>query len=403
MNKLKNTNIDWIGEIPHSWELKRLKDCGLFQTGKDYKHLSEGNIPVYGSSETPFSFVNESICNKKAIAVGRKGTIDKPFIIEGNFWAVDTCLYNTVTSKKWDFNYVFYWTKIIPFKRIGSQTAVPSLTQTQVNNLKIAFPTLVEQKNISIYLDKETKKIDQKIFLLKQKVEQLNNLKQNITYNVTTKGLNDNTLLKNTDIDWVSEIPSHWEIIPFKKCFEERIEKNSGIKTENILSVMKDIGVINYKDKGDVGNKMSEDISNYKLVYPKDLVINKMNVTIGSLGVSKEFGALSVVYMVFKEKKGTSNRYFNYLFKNKKWQRFLRRMATGILEIRESVDSVQFLSQLIIKPPIKEQEEIADYLDKEINKINYQIDLIKEKINLLEKYKQSLIFNLVTGKIKIGN
>ena len=106
-----------------------------------------------------------------------------------------------------------------------------------------------------------------------------------------------------------------WEIIPIRAIFQERKERNNGPKTDFVLSVTKDRGVIPYDEKGAIGNNKSDDIERYKVVYSNDLVINKMNVIIGSLGLSKYYGALSQVYIILRPKSTKFNiNYFEYDF-----------------------------------------------------------------------------------------
>jgi len=107
---------------------------------------------------------------------------------------------------------------------------------------------------------------------------------------------------KESGVEWLGKIPEDWNTGPIRQIFENRNERNSGLQTEKVLSVMKNRGVIPYEEKGNVGNKKSENIEKYKIVYKNDLVINKMNAIIGSLGVSDYHGALSPVYFVLKIK-----------------------------------------------------------------------------------------------------
>lgn len=172
--------------------------------------------------------------------------------------------------------------------------------------------------------------------------------------------------------------------------------------TSNILSVMKDIGVINHRDKGNVGNKMAEDITNYKLVYPNDIVVNKMNVMIGSVGISKEYGALSVVYIILVTKKDSYAKYYDYFFRMKAFQRSLRRIATGILEIREAVNMTLFMQEMMTKPPYEEQVKIANYLDEKTTKIDLIVQTIGKKIEVLKEFRKTLINDVITGKVKVA-
>jgi type I restriction enzyme S subunit len=122
---------------------------------------------------------------------------------------------------------------------------------------------------------------------------------------------------KDSRVEWSGLVPKNWGALPIRAIFEERNEKNEGRRTDFILSVTKDRGVIPYDEKGAIGNNKSEDIERYKLVYPNDFVINKMNVVIGSLGMSKYFGAFSQVYLVYKPKSSNINiNYYSYIFSN---------------------------------------------------------------------------------------
>ena len=186
--------------------------------------------------------------------------------------------------------------------------------------------------------------------------------------------------------------------MPIRAIFDERKESNSGPKTDFILSVMKDIGVIPYDEKGNVGNKKSDNIERYNVVYPGDLVLNKMNVIIGSVGISDYYGALSPVYIILYPKNSEKNeqRFLGYLFKVKSFQKSLRRIATGILEIRESINRNAFKKIPLPLPPLDEQQRIADFLDQKTAEIDKAIAQKQRLIELLEERKTILINQAVT-------
>ena len=148
---------------------------------------------------------------------------------------------------------------------------------------------------------------------------------------------------KNSGSEFSGLIPSDWQLLPIRAIFDERNEKNIGPKTDFILSVTRDRGVIPYDEKGAIGNNKSEDIQRYKIVHPNDLVINKMNIVIGSLGLSKYHGALSQVYIVLKPKNSRFNiRYYSYLFSDSTFYKSMIKYCTGIMELRESLDKNHF-------------------------------------------------------------
>ena len=197
---------------------------------------------------------------------------------------------------------------------------------------------------------------------------------------------------RGCELIWIKEIPEHWEIIPISHVFEERKERNNR-NNQFILSVMKNRGVIPYTDKGNVGNKVSENIENYKVVYPNDLVLNSMNMMIGSLGKSNYKGVLSQVYYVLKLMNSTkySIDYLSYLFKNKVFHESFRVLGKGILDHRLRVPMQLLKYEKILIPPINEQEQIANYLDWKISEIDRLIQIEKKKIKELELFKQKYI------------
>jgi len=186
-----------------------------------------------------------------------------------------------------------------------------------------------------------------------------------------------------------------WETEKIKNLFVERVEKN--IHSQNdYLSIVKDIGVNPYSEKGNIGNKTSDNPQNYKRVYPNDLVINPMNVTIGSVGVSQYSGCLSNVYMVLKPKKEFTPNYYGYLFKIKSFQKSLRTISYGIMEIRESINKIEFFSLKLPLPPIHEQKKIVEFLDTKTELIDSLIEKTERKIELLKEKRTSLINETVT-------
>lgn len=213
----------------------------------------------------------------------------------------------------------------------------------------------------------------------------------------TTAKLQKYDAYKDSGIEWLGDIPKHWNTLPIRAIFEERNEKNDGPKTDFILSVTKNRGVIPYDEKGAIGNNKSEDIERYKLVYPNDFVINKMNVVIGSLGMSKYFGAFSLVYLVYKPKtKEINMNYYSYLFSNPSFYKSLIRYCKGIMALRESLDKNDFKKLVLPFPKIDTQTRIVDFLDDKTSKIDEAINIKEQQINLLKERKQILIYKAVT-------
>ena len=204
---------------------------------------------------------------------------------------------------------------------------------------------------------------------------------------------------KNTELSWSKHLPYYWNIKRIASIFDIRKEKNSPVRTKEILSLSAKYGVSLYSDKKEKGgNKPKEDLTSYYLCYSGDILVNCMNIVAGSVGISNYFGAVSPVYYPLLNMNADENctRYMEYVFRNYNFQRSLVGLGKGI-QMSESEDGKLFTvrmriswdilkTQLLPVPPIEEQVQIANYLDWEINEINKLIEINKEKIKEIRKY-----------------
>ena len=219
--------------------------------------------------------------------------------------------------------------------------------------------------------------------------------------------------MKDSGIEWIGAIPQDWKTDRLQWHLKEINVSNNPIQTKNILSLTIEAGVIPYAEKGNQGNKAKEDYSQYKIALPDTLVINSMNVIIGAVGISQYFGCVSPVYYVFEPIEGTDLRYIYYLFTNTGFQKEMRKYAKGILEIRLRISSNDMLKRIVPSPPFKEQQRIADYLDKmcaeeriaafldaECAEIDAVLEKTRASIEEYKKLKQAVITQAVTKGIR---
>ena len=192
-------------------------------------------------------------------------------------------------------------------------------------------------------------------------------------------------------IEWIGKVPNGWSLNRIQNCIQEVKIKNNPIQTTQVLSLVKDKGILLYENKGNQGNKAKEDVSEYKLAYPNTMIVNSMNILIGAVGISDYFGCVSPVYYVFKEKDNSDIRFINYIFNTREFQKELRKFANGILEIRLRVSAEDIFKTLIALPGKEEQHRIADFLDMKCNEIDGLIEDIEEQICILEDYKRAVI------------
>ncbi|HEY9278077.1 MAG TPA: restriction endonuclease subunit S [Methylotenera sp.] len=202
---------------------------------------------------------------------------------------------------------------------------------------------------------------------------------------------------KDSCVNWLGEVPEHWVVLPCRAIVHERTEKNDGAACEDYLSLMANVGIIPYAEKGDVGNKKPEDLSKCKIVTRGDLVINSMNYGIGSYGLSGYDGVCSPVYIVLKPQNDiVESRFAFRIFENKAFQTFAQSFGNGILEHRSAINWDILKSIGIAVPPQAEQKAILVFLDRETTKID---DLIAEQqrlIDLLKEKRQAVISHVVT-------
>ena len=211
-----------------------------------------------------------------------------------------------------------------------------------------------------------------------------------------------------TQIPWIGNLPSHWNLKSVKELLCERIEKNDPIKTDFILSLTMDKGVIPYSEREGGGNKSKEDLTAYKLAYPNDIVMNSMNIIAGSVGLSKYFGAVSpVYYMLYPRDKNHSVHYFSKIFESESFQKSLLGLGNGIM-MKESVSSSKLNTirmripmgklnaQFLPCPPPVEQLAINEFLSIEMVKIDKLVTEQEKLIELLKEKRQAVISHAVT-------
>lgn len=213
--------------------------------------------------------------------------------------------------------------------------------------------------------------------------------------------------MKDSGVEWIGEIPSKWQIKKLKYILNERKEKNDPIVTDNILSLSVDKGVFPYSEKTGGGNKAKEDLTAYKIARKKDIVINSMNILAGAVGLSKYEGAVSpVYYTLYSNKSEVLIEYFYYLFLTTEFQKSLLGLGNGIMmkesstgklnTIRMRIPMEKLNSLLLPLPSIQVQYTIIERLQDDVKWINKIIVDTKQSIEELNKYKQSLITEVVT-------
>ena len=387
-DEYKDSGVEWIGEVPRHWEIVPLKRAITINNGCDYKHVQveEDGYPVIGSGGQ-FAWARQYMYDGEAVLLGRKGTIDKPMYYNGKFWTVDTMFYG-IPKKNANCKYLYYIAKNIPFERYATATALPSMTQTDLNNNTICLPSLDEQSSIASYLDKKCSEIDKVISAQQKRIALLQELKQSVITHAVTKGLDPNVEMKDSGVEWIGEVPKHWEII--------RTRYLCSLCTGN-----KD--TINRADDGKypfyVRSPKVERINTYSFDGEAILMAGD------GVGAGKVFhyanGKFDYHQRVynFHDFKRVTGKYFYYYIANN----FRYIIEEG--GAKNTVDSVRlYMIQnfLMTVPPKEEQNRICEYIGDQERKFDSSIFKAQHQVELLQEYKQSLITEVVTGKRKVS-
>lgn len=202
---------------------------------------------------------------------------------------------------------------------------------------------------------------------------------------------------KDSGAEWLGSIPSHWDALPCRHFVVEQTAKNENAESQAYLSLMANVGVIPYEEKGDVGNKKPEDLSKCKLVSKGDLVINSMNYGIGSYGLSELSGVCSPVYIVLRPLLDRVKARFAFrIFENRAFQTYAQSFGNGILEHRAAINWDILKGINVGLPPVEEQEAILAFLDSETAKIDALIAEQEKLITLLDENRRATVSHAVT-------
>lgn len=202
---------------------------------------------------------------------------------------------------------------------------------------------------------------------------------------------------KDSGVEWLGAVPNHWDVVSCRGLVKNKVDKNEGALDQNYLSVMANVGVITYEEKGDVGNKKPDDLSKCKIVKKGNLVINSMNYAIGSYGMSAYDGVCSPVYIVLEPLcEVIESRFAFRVFENKPFQKYLSTFGNGILEHRAAIGWDDIKGAYVAVPPTSEQLCILSFLDHETAKIDTLIEQQQQLIQLLKEKRQAVISHAVT-------
>ncbi|MBW6408775.1 restriction endonuclease subunit S [Clostridium weizhouense] len=411
--KMKDSGVEWIGEIPEGWSIRRLRFLCSINTGnKDTVNAkTDGQYPFYVRSPKIEKIDTYTFDGEAVLTAGDGVGAGKVFhYINGKF-DYHQRVYNLHSFENIKGKYVYYYLKenfIKEIEKSNAKSTVDSVRLPMLLNFPIVLPSIDEQSKIISYLDNKCNKIDQTIEKEKQVIEKLKEYKQSIITEAVTKGLNHDVKIKYSGVEWIGKIPEHWENRKLKSILSETMQyganESGELYNNNDPRYIRitDITLDNkLKDNGKLS--LPIDIAKPYLLDEGDILFARSGATVGKSFIFKEeFGLSAFAGYLIKAKINKNNAiplfvyYYTLSNSYNEWKNRIFIQATI-----QNIGADKYSNMNIAIPPIVEQQEIVDYLDKKCSAIDKLITNKEKVIEKLTEYKKSLIYECVTGKREV--
>lgn len=420
MRKMKDSGIEWIGEIPEEWAVQKVKLNFSIISGNGFKEQYQGKE----QGDYPFCKASDINGNEKIISSAANYVDNNIVKIEGynvippysiimakigealkknhrKINAVPCIIDNNCQAlaqiKNNNLGYLYYLLTQIDMSWFDNSGTVPCVNNTAFKNSYICLPPLPEQQQIADYLNVECSKIDGLVSDIEKQITTLEQYKRSVITEAVTKGLDPAVPMKDSEIEWIGEIPETWECVRGKYILEylQKPVRND----DDIITCFRDGEVTLRSNRREDGFTMSDKEIGYQGIDVGDLVVHGMDGFAGAIGISDSRGKASPVINVLKT--GQSERYIMYYLRSMAYGDVFTAIATGI-RVRSCDLRWNKLAELSYPvPPLSEQKNIVEYIDTVLQQTNDIISNKKQQIEALNDYKKSLIYEYVTGKKEI--
>ena len=413
---MKESGIDWIGQIPEEWEISKIR---YLVTTRSEKRITDSSVPYIGleniESQTG-KFVETGIqVDKSENIVVEIGDILfgklRPYLRKywrATFTSTASSEFLVFQSSELDMNFLYYAIQSDSFiEEVNTSTygsKMPRASWEYTKNMKIAFPTsLVEQQKIADFLDKKTTQLDKVKSLLEEQIQKLKDYRASLIYETVTKGLDKTVPMKDSGIDWIGQVPQGWGVKPLKylASYDDETLTQSEINSNQKINYV-DIGAVEFT-KGINGYQellMSEAPSRARKIAKKgDTIISTVRTYLKAIAYLNDDYIVSTGFCVVRPKK-VNSKYLNYTIMSDSFTGPVSKYAWGVSY--PAISSSQLVNIPIPFPEsIEEQLSIVDYLDHKMLQINQLIDIKQEQIDNTNKQRQTLIYDYVTGKRRV--
>lgn len=416
--EMKDSGVEWIGEIPKDWKIGRVKNVfirknekarqenptilSLARSGVKVRDIStgEGQIAESYYNYNPVE-IGDLLLNPMDLYSGANCSISK---VSG---VISPAYINLKAKKGYNsvyYDYYFktqYWAMALFAHGKGvSYDNRWTLNAEILFNYYITLPKYHEQEKIANFLDEKVAEIDRLIDNAKKSIEEYKHYKQSVITEAVTKGLDSNVEMKDSGIEWIEEIPKDWGINIINQIFSNLKNKNVNLQEKNLLSLS--YGKIIRKNIKDNTGLLPKNFTGYNIIEKNDIVLRLTDLQNDHkslrVGRAEERGIITSAYITLRPRRNIDTRYYYRFLHTFDIHKGFYGMGSGVRQ-GLNFDELKYLK--ILNPPVHEQIKIFNYLDLKCNEID---DLISKKEQLvleLESYKKSLIYEYVTGKKEV--
>ena len=408
MRKMKDSGIEWVGTIPFDWKTGRIGSLYSLRntkvSDKDYPPLSvtmKGIVPQLDTAAKTNAHDDRKLVKKGDFAINSRS--DRRGSCGISNYDGSVSLINTVLTPRGKmipgyYNWLFHTTNFGDEFYKWGHGIVDDLWSTNWQDMKkiiIPIPPLKEQECISAYLNSRCSEIDILSTKIQSEIDTLEEYKKSVITEAVTKGLNPNAKMKDSGIQWIGKIPSHWNSGRIGGLYSVRNTKVSDKDYPPLSVTMK--GIVPQLETAAKTN----DGDNRKLVKKGDFAINSRSDRRGSCGISDYDGSVSLINTVLTPRTTMVPSYYNWLFHTVNFADEFYKWGHGIVDDLWSTNWQDMKKIIIPIPPLSEQTAIANYLNRRISEIDATLNEKKEQLSTLTEYKKSVIYEYVTGKKEV--
>jgi type I restriction enzyme, S subunit len=408
----KGSGAFWLGDIPESWSCRQLKYVAALSTEKVTPTAPLRYVGMENVRSNDGSYVDTEEQDPEGLSLSFQGGDVlfgklRPYLAKS--WLASfsgVCSSEFLVLKALDvaprfLNYVTLsreFVSVVDSSTYGAK--MPRASWDFIGMLKVPVPERGTSTQIAKFLDYETAKIDALIEKQQQLIALLTEKRQAAVSHAVTKGLNPDAPIRDSEVEWLGEVPAHWQVVPTKRLFSLECHPAPKNNDMELLSIYTHIGVRPRRELEQKGNRAST-TDGYWIVKKGDLIVNKLLAWMGAVGYSDYEGVTSPAYDILRRTRPLNPKFYHYLLRLKNTQHELKRWSRGIMDMRLRLYFEELGKIQVPLPPVSEQDEIVAYVEGIEASYDGLAHKAERQIELLQERRAAIISAAVTGKIDV--